>query len=105
MTFCYECHELPIHNPVFLPNDIDALSHLVRLRGLDEDEKPKDCARIAGRIRLFQEVVSAGIAALLNENAHGPTQASGTASPGHDSRASGQTRSDARPLRSVCAAD
>jgi hypothetical protein len=63
--FCYECHELLIHNPTFLPADIKAFAELVRARGLHETRKPSHRRKIAGRVRLFQEIVSAGIHQLL----------------------------------------
>ena len=65
-VFCYDCHELLLHNPVFLPADIEAFSRLVRDRGLGEDEKTDSNEELAGRIRLLQEVISKGIAACLN---------------------------------------
>ena len=75
VLFCYECHELLIHNPTFLPSDIQAFAQLVRARGLHETRKPSHHSRIASRVRLFQEVVSAGIHQLLaatpNTNATG----------------------------------
>jgi len=64
-VFCYECHEELIHNPVILPEDIRRFAQLVRLRGLSEETKTTDRSLIAGRIRLFQEVIAKGIAAVL----------------------------------------
>jgi len=63
-VFCYECHEELLHNPVLLPEDIERLAALVRGRGLSEATKPEHRALIAGRIRLFHEVIAAGIKAL-----------------------------------------
>jgi hypothetical protein len=60
-VFCYECHELLLHNPVLLPEDVMRLAALVRKHGLCEDEKPDDYARIAGRIRLFHDVIARGL--------------------------------------------
>ena len=65
VLFCYECHELLVHNPTFLPADIQAFAELVRARRLHEKHKPSHRRRIAGRVRLFQEIVSAGIHQLL----------------------------------------
>lgn len=62
--FCYECHELLLHNPVFLPADIQALGRLVRTRGLSEASKPTHQRKIAGRIKLLHEVIEAGLAAV-----------------------------------------
>jgi hypothetical protein len=63
-VFCYECHEELLHNPILLPQDIQAFAQLVRMRGLSEDTKTTDRSPLAGRVKLFQEVISAGIAEL-----------------------------------------
>ena len=62
--FCYECHEELLHNPVLLPGDIKAFAELAKRRGLSEDEKTEDRSRHAGRVKLLQEVIAAGIAAI-----------------------------------------
>jgi len=62
-VFCYECHEELLHNPVLEPEDIERLADLVHQRGLSEDQKSGNRQRIAGRIRLLQEVISLGLAA------------------------------------------
>lgn len=51
--YCYECHEELLRNPVLLPNGVSAFSALVRARGLNEDDKPEDRSKVAGRIMLF----------------------------------------------------
>jgi len=53
-----------LHNPVLLTEDIDTFSEIVRARGFDEDIKPRDYNRIGGRIRLFHEIIAAGLKAL-----------------------------------------
>lgn len=63
-VFCYECHEELLHNPVLLPQELESFAKLVRARGLAEDHKPKDRAKIAGRIKLFHEVIALGLAAV-----------------------------------------
>jgi hypothetical protein len=63
-VYCYECHEELIHNPVFLPEDIAALSALVKAGGLSEEEKTDDRTKLAGRIRLLHDVIRAGLKAL-----------------------------------------
>jgi len=60
-VFCYECHEELMHNPVLLPEDIQAFSELVKKRGLNEDHKTQSRDKIAGRIKLLQEVIQKGI--------------------------------------------
>jgi len=65
VVFCYECHEELIHNPVILPEDIERFAQLVRLRGFSEQSKTEDRSRIAGRIRLLQEVIAKGIEVVL----------------------------------------
>jgi hypothetical protein len=67
MTFCYECHEELLHNPVLLPNDISRFGQLARQRGLSEDTKPKNRGKIAQRIMLFHEVIARGLKALHDE--------------------------------------
>ncbi|MHC4475914.1 MAG: hypothetical protein ACYTEL_09720 [Planctomycetota bacterium] len=64
-VFCYDCHEELLHNPVFLPEDIDLLAHLVRARHLDEREKTEDRSRLAGRIMLLHEVLKNGLQVTL----------------------------------------
>jgi hypothetical protein len=65
LVFCYECHEELIHNPVILREDIERFAKLVRLRGLSEQKKTEGRSIIAGRIRLFQEVIAKGIETVL----------------------------------------
>jgi hypothetical protein len=64
-VFCYDCHEELLHNPVLLPDDIKALSELVKHRRLDEVVKTKSREKLAKRIRLFQEALTLGIHELL----------------------------------------
>jgi hypothetical protein len=67
VVFCYECHEEMLHNPVILPDDLNRFAELVRRRGLSEQVKNEGRSLIAGRIRLFQEVIALGIATALAE--------------------------------------
>ena len=60
-VFCYECHEELLHNPVFLPEDIVRFANVVKARRLGETTKKEDRAKIAGRIRLLNEVIKAGL--------------------------------------------
>ena len=53
--------------PVFLPEDIAALSALVKAGGLSEDEKTDDRTKLAGRIRLLHDVIQAGLNNLKSE--------------------------------------
>lgn len=66
-AYCYECREELLHNPVLLPDDVSGFARLVQFRDLAEDQKPEDRKKLAGRIMLMHEVISAGIRALLNE--------------------------------------
>ena len=66
--FCYECHEELLHNPVFLPDDITKFQRLVQSRGLSEEKKTEGRDRIAGRIKLLQEVIHRGIDQSLSED-------------------------------------
>ena len=65
--FCYDCHEELIHNPVFLPKDIERLATLVKARGLDEKSKTDSKEKIAGRIKLLHEIIQRGLEDLLGE--------------------------------------
>ena len=60
-TFCYECHEELLHNPVLLPEDVARFQALAERRGCAEIEKDETRSRLAGRIRLLQEVISTGL--------------------------------------------
>jgi hypothetical protein len=64
-VFCYECHEELIHNIVFLPEDIEKLAELVRLRRLSENGKTESRRKIAKRVELLHEVIAAGLDRLL----------------------------------------
>jgi hypothetical protein len=75
VVFCYECHEELIHNPVILPEDLERLATLVRLRELSEESKSEDRTRLAGRVRLFQEVISKGIETVLAAEQRSPQPA------------------------------
>jgi hypothetical protein len=57
-----------LHNPVFLPEDIEKFADLVRRHGLAEESKTESRNQIAGRIRLFHEVIRAGIDELRKES-------------------------------------
>jgi hypothetical protein len=67
-VFCYECHEELLHNPVLLPADILALAQLVKARNLNEERKAEDREKIAGRIRLFHEVIAAGLKQIAEQS-------------------------------------
>jgi hypothetical protein len=66
-VFCYECHEELLHNPVFLPEDVREFGKLVQSRGLGETKKPQNRKGIAGRIKLFNNVIRLGIEQSLRE--------------------------------------
>lgn len=66
-VYCYECHEELLHNPVFTETDMAQFSRLVALRGLNEEEKPSSRKKLAGRIKLFQEIIDAGLKKLLDD--------------------------------------
>ncbi len=70
-VFCYECHEELLHNPVMLPEDIKAFARLVQERGLAEEAKTADRARLAGRVALLREVIAVGIAELNRRDRDG----------------------------------
>jgi hypothetical protein len=67
VVLCYDCHEELIHNPVFLLDDIERFAALVKRRGLSEDRKSDDRSKLAGRIRLFREVIDAGLRSIASK--------------------------------------
>ena len=69
-VFCYECHEQVLHNPVFLPADVERLAQLVRRRRLSEETKNETRHRVAGRIALLHEAIDVGLRALLRPSAY-----------------------------------
>ncbi len=71
-VYCYECHEELLHNPVLLPEDIRALSELVKNRNLHEQQKPNHREKIAGRVNLLHEVIACGLKALLEAEGYRP---------------------------------
>lgn len=68
ILFCYDCHEELIHNPVLLPDDIKVLARVVKLRGLSETRKTESREPIAGRIRLFHEIIRKGLEQIQKES-------------------------------------
>jgi hypothetical protein len=66
-VFCYECHEVLLHNPVLLPEDVARFAELVQMRNLAEKVKPANHSKIAGRVVLFHEVISRGLKLLHDE--------------------------------------
>ena len=86
VLFCYDCHEELIHNPVLLPEDIDTLAKLIRLRGLSESSKTESRELIAGRIKLFHEIIQAGLKQIKGNDSHqsatgSPPQSVGSPAP------------------------
>ena len=67
--FCYDCHEEMIHNPILLPKDIIALANLVQSHGLSEAEKTDSRELIAGRIKLFHQIIERGLVEIEREDA------------------------------------
>jgi len=61
-----------LHNPVLLPEDIEIFAKIVETRGLREDEKGVDRTKIAGRIKLFHEVISRGLRTIEKESSTSP---------------------------------
>ena len=68
-VFCYECHEELLHNPVFLPGNVQAFANLVKARKLNENQKTGNRKKIAGRIKLLHEVIEAGLEKLAQQGA------------------------------------
>lgn len=66
-TFCYECHEELLHNPVFLPEDVKKFAELVNLTNLNERDKTASKRKLSNRIVLLHEVIETGIKSLLSK--------------------------------------
>jgi hypothetical protein len=64
-TFCYECHEELLHNPVLLPDDIAKFAQLIKIRGLNENQKIESREKLGGRIMLLHEIIERGLDFLL----------------------------------------
>lgn len=75
--FCYDCHEELLHNPVLLPEDIKRFADIVRSKGLSEDTKTESRERIAGRIKLFHEVIHLGLEEIDKETSQQVNQGDG----------------------------
>jgi hypothetical protein len=54
-------------NPVLLLEDIERFAALVKRRGLSEDQKSEDRSKLAGRIRLFRDVIDAGLRSITSK--------------------------------------
>jgi hypothetical protein len=67
-TFCYDCHEELLHNPILLPVDIKRLAAIIRNRGFEEHEKAASRDKIAERIKLFHEIIRRGLEEIDKEN-------------------------------------
>lgn len=65
---CYDCHEELLHNPVLLPEDIEKLSSIVKKKELNQKDKPRDKRKIAGRIKLFHEIIKKGLEQISQES-------------------------------------
>lgn len=68
--FCYECHEILLHNPVFTRENIADFAELVKEKKLGEPEKTESCEKLAQRIRLLQKVIEGGIKILKDTHEH-----------------------------------
>lgn len=65
--YCYDCHEVMLHNPVLLPQDIQSFAALIQNRGLGETKKADGYEKLAGRLMLFHEIIAAGLASLSTQ--------------------------------------
>ena len=63
--FCYECHEVLLHNPILLAEDVKGFADLVKRKGFSENQKTDSKKKIAGRIILFHDVIERGLKELL----------------------------------------
>ena len=66
-VFCYECHEILLHNPVFTRENIAAFADLVKQADLNEPEKTESREKLARRIQLLQKIIEHGIKSLRSK--------------------------------------
>ena len=65
--FCYECHEVLLHNPVLLPEDIGLLKKIYKIKGLQEDVKTESYEKLKKKIIVLKEVISLGLKKYLED--------------------------------------
>lgn len=51
-----------------MPEDLDKFSKLVKLCGLNEEEKSGDRSKLGGHVILLHEVISKGLKAIADES-------------------------------------
>jgi hypothetical protein len=66
-VFCYDCHEVALHNPVLLREDVQRFADIVRKRDLSEEQKTDDLSKIGGRIEILHEAIARGLKSLHDE--------------------------------------
>ena len=66
--FCYECHEILLHNPVFTRENILDFAGLVKQKQLDEAQKTRSNEKLGGRVQLLHEVIELGLRALKDKS-------------------------------------
>ena len=59
--FCFDCHEVMLHNPVFTRENIQTLRQIIHKHNLNEDEKEKGYTKVKERIKLLQTVIEEGL--------------------------------------------
>jgi len=68
VTLCYDCHEELLHNPILLEEDVKHLRQIMDNKGCTETHKTEgDYKCIANRVRIFHEIIKAGIEHTLKE--------------------------------------
>jgi len=67
-VFCYECHEILLHNPVFTRENILDFADLVNQKQLNEVQKTRSNEKLRGRVRLLHEVIELGLRALKGKS-------------------------------------
>ena len=64
IVLCYDCHEVLLHNPIFLKKDLDRFRMLIKDHGFNETKKTESTRQLAGRIVLLHEIIEKGLEVL-----------------------------------------
>jgi len=71
-VFCYECHEILLHNPVFTRENILVFADLVKQKELNEARKNRSNEKLGRRVQLQHEVIELGLRTLKSKSGCNP---------------------------------
>lgn len=64
--FCFECHEVLLHNPVLLQKDIKMFAEIVKKKRMNEGKKTNSRKKLRKRIVLLHRIILEGLKVLRN---------------------------------------